>query len=128
MEVGEEQVGPRSIERIADKALQCRLICGVRIAPARLLLALANRLDHVRFKPLGEIPHPVAIIRSQTPRPGAEERLIEEILDVSPRHGLVVDLAAARAVEAQPARDASPPLARYLGDQRQADPGVFAAL
>src|SRR3984893_18957414 len=96
MEVGEEQVGPRSIERIADKALQCPLIRGIWIAPAGLLLALANRLDHVRFKPLGEIPHPVAIIRSQTPRPGAEERLIEQILDVSPRHGLVVDRKSTR--------------------------------
>src|SRR6266481_7798414 len=115
MEVGEEQVGPRSIERIADKALQRRLIRAIRIAPARLLLSLANRLDHVRFEPLGEIPHPITIVWSQAPRPGAEECLVKEIFDIAVGHDLVVDLAAARAVEAQPAPQAPTPLARHLG-------------
>src|SRR5436190_12892888 len=112
MDVGEKQVGPRSVERIADKALQCRLIRGIRIAPARLLLPLANRLDHVRLEPLGEILHSVSIIRSQVPRPGAEECLIKEIFDIAVGHDLVVDLAAARAVEAQPPPEAPTPLAR----------------
>src|SRR5215472_15311948 len=106
MEVGEEQVRPRSIERIADKALQYRLIRAIRIAPARLLLALANRLDHVRLKTFGEIAHSGAIVWSQAPRPGAEECLVKKIFDIAVGHDLVVDLGAARAVVAQPPPEA----------------------
>src|SRR5262249_24056567 len=119
MEVGEEQVGPGSIERIADKALQCRLIRAIRIAPARLLLPLANRFDHVRLKPLGEFSHSVAIIWSQARRPGTEECLVNEIFDVAVGYDLVVDLAPVRAIEAQPPHQAPTPLSRHLRKERQ---------
>ena len=106
MELLEERTLPRRIEHGANKTPKGRLVSSIRVAPARLLLAL----------------------RSEIGWPGAEQCLIEEVLYIAVGDDLFIDLHPTRKVEPEPLRQPVAPIVRHLGQQREPNPGVFAAL
>src|SRR5260370_2788474 len=102
VEFGEEWIWPRRLHYRADKALQHRLVGRIRVAPARPLLPLAHCLDHVSLDALAEAPHALNVTGIEAERPSAEQRLVEEVFDVTTGHDLALHLGASRAGEPQP--------------------------
>src|SRR5229473_1164034 len=111
----DEGVGARAVERTGDEAAEHRLVFGIGIAPARMLLGLAHRLGHGRLDALGEGGERRSVVGPQVERPSAGHRLVKEILVVAVGRRHAIHLAASQPVEPRPERHAPPPVARQLG-------------
>src|SRR5215467_5724084 len=128
MKLHKERVRPRRVEHCLYKALKRGLVSNVRVAPARMLLAFPDSLDHEGSQAFAEVLHARDIVGSESRRPGAEQALIEEVLDIAVGDDFVIDLGAPGAVEPEPLGHPPAPFSRDLGDEREAHATVLTAL
>ena len=113
-QIGDEGAPAHGIEDPAHELGHALLVGRIGRGPARLLLRLAQRLDHVGDDPVGEVAAGQVVRRLHLERPGADQGLVEQVLVVPARDPPAADLLAARAVEQREAAHPPAPLRRQL--------------
>ncbi|HVD28628.1 MAG TPA: hypothetical protein VNC79_09030, partial [Mycobacteriales bacterium] len=98
-------------EHLLGEVAHCVVVLGVRLGPGGASLGLAGRLLEVGRQPAG------------VDRPGADQRLPQQVLGVRVQHGRP-QVRGGRA----PPGDLVGPLLRQLGEAREPGPDVLAAL
>ena len=112
--------GQRGIENFGDEALDARLIRFVRVEPARLLLALARRLERVFLHPFRK--------RNIVRLPCAHQRLIQHVFERRRRRAEIAVCQHMRRVEQLPPRHGAGPFAGNFRQRHDPRAGILAAL
>ena len=112
--------------RMARTNCQHRLfVLGVGRDPAGVDLGLFERLQHELADAPDELGSSIVAVRQ---RPGAQQRLVQQVLLVAVGRHAALDAELLAAVQARPARERRAPLARQLGQHVDARAHVLAAL
>ena len=127
-EAGEE-AGAARIQCRAGKRLHRLLVGGVGRGPVGVELALAHRFLEGRLDALAIGLEPGGIgVLEQLDRPGADQKLVEQILVVAIRRRVILDLAASGTDQAAPALHLARPFLRHVCEHGEARTCVLSAL
>ena len=96
----QEELRAAAIDDRLHEPLDPFLVIVVRVQPTRVDLGLSHRLDHVTGDPLLHSCQALVVVRVE--RPGADERLIEEILLVRVRSERAVDVDSEASIQRPP--------------------------